>query len=393
MTWLTRINDIPLEIITGDEKVYNPIFRNASDVTPVNEAVFEFVDKKGGLVRRGEIGVKQFNVEFNFTGPLANETVAEFEASTEDKRAWRIKHPYYDEIIVHPSTLNFDRSNINNIIFTTTLYETISDLLPGETINVQEDVLESVEVLSDAAVENATQTNQTITQRLIDRYLSAAISEEDYQNVLTNGNEAINNINDASVFMRSTTNLLRTPARYYAGVSTRINVLKESFIELKNVFFSNRNYYENSGASLISAICEASIITGSEIAIDQNQEDLPSDYRTRSDTINSINQIISITSEYFDLLNQIQSDGYLPNYTLIRALFNTITKTIAQLFIFSQNALQQRNYTLPQDMSLVTLHHRLYGNIETLQEFAEYNNLTIEELLIIPKDREVIYFV
>lgn len=392
MSWLTKIQNIPLEITTGDGKSYNPIFRNASDSTKVNEAVYEFVDKKGGLVLRGEIGVKEFSIELHFTGEDNVDIVAEFEKSAEDKRAWTLTHPYYGSVTVQPSTLNFNRNNLNDIIFSTTLYETISDLQPDELIDVRSDVIDSVDLVSETAISNASESSLSATQRIIEKLKFSANTDEDYQNIIAYGNDAINNIDDTAAFMRSNANLLRAPALYYDSVQNRINALIEAYQELVLAIRLN-NYFENSSSILISAICEAAVTLSEDISNEQDLPELEKDYKTRSSVISTINTITEVLNDYLNLLSEIQTSGYLPNYELVRGLNNTVTKTISQLFILAQDALQERNYILPEDMALTTLHHRLYGNVETLKEFADYNNLTIGELLIIPKGREVIYFV
>lgn len=392
MSWLTKIQNIKIEIVTGDGKSYFPIFNSASDTTPTNEAVFEFVDKKGGLVLRGEIGVKQYSVELHFVGEDNIDTVNEFEKSAEDKRPWTLIHPYYGTRTVQPSALNYDRSSLNDIIFSTTLYETISDLHPGEEIDVQSDVIDSVDTVSESAIENAEQVSQSTTLRIIDKYKASAVTDEDYQNIISYGNEVLNNIDDAAAFMRYNANLLRAPAKYYDSIENRINSLIEAFNELKLASHLG-NYFENSSSILLSGICEAAVLLSSDVSNAQDLPELPNDYKTRNSILSVINTISTITDEFFSLLSTNQTNGYLPNYILIRELFNTITKTIGQLFILAQDALQERNYILLEDMTVPTLHHRLYGNITDIEDFVKYNSIGINELLIVPKGREVKYFV
>lgn len=395
MSWLDRIKNIPLEVTTGDGKTYRPIFNNASDTTNVNEAVFEFINREGALVKRGKIGVKQYEVEFHFLGEDAIDAANDFEESARDQRLWTISHPYYDNITVQPSTLNFNRNNLNDVVFTSTLYETITDSSPEETTDIQEDILDSSETISDNSVLNAIETDETTTKSIIDKLLDSAVTEEDYNNALTIGNEALNNINDTAAFMRSISNLTRIPARFYATVQTRFNIIEEAFNELSTIFSSKQNYYENTGANFIGAVCEAVTTSSDDIAEEQDKEELGEDYKTRNDVLNVSNKIITLFDTYLSQLSENQENGYLPNYALVSSLFNTVNKTTGQLFIYAQNALQQRTYILPEDLPLITLHHRLYGNIDedSIKSFVDYNNLTLDELLLIKKEREIIYFI
>jgi len=393
MSWLDRINNIPIRITTGDSKVYEPIFNTLSSSIPLNESVYEFVDKIGGLVVRGKIGVEQFNVELHFTGNDNIDIVEAFKESSKDQRPWIFQNPFIGVKTVQPTNLNISYTNLNDIIVTTTLYETISDLQPESVLDVQSDVLESVENVSKTAIDTATETSTSITKRILDKYKLSAITSEDLEIVITLGNKTLNNVSNATEFMRQNTDFLRAPAKYYASARIRINNCIEAFNELTGALLSLPNYYVTSGAVLITALCEAAVISSNEIATEQDQPELSNDYRTRNDVLAVIDLISSNATQYFDNVGIIQSNGYLPNYVIIRELFTTLSKTLGQLFIYAQNALQERSYVLPEDLPLVTLVHRLYGNLDNIDAFVEFNNLEIDNLLIIPKDREVIYFV
>ena len=393
MSWLNKINNVPIEIITGDGKVYNPIFRTTTSSIPMNETVYEFVNKEGGLVVRGLIGVESFPVELHFTGSNVLDTIDEFKESTKDTRPWTFQNPFIGTRTVQPTTIGFSYSALNDVIVTTTLYETISDLQPVSVLDVQSDILESIENVSEIAIETATQTNTSITNNILDKYKLSAVTEEDLENVIQKGNETLNTVSDATEFMRQNVDFLRAPALYYASAKNRIANCIEALEELGNAIISLPFYYISSGAVMITALCEAAITKSNDIAIEQDLPELGDDYTTRNDVISTINTISTYSRLYFDNIGTIQNNGYLPNYQLIRALLTTISKTLGQLLIFAQDALQERTYVLPENLPLIVLVHRLYGNLDNIESFTKFNNLQISELLIIPKDKEVVYFV
>ncbi len=125
MSWLNRIENIELEIITGDGAIYNPLWQGAEKNVAYNVETFDFVNQPGSYVQRLEKNANQYPILLYFVGDNNIEEAAAFEKSSQNKNPWKVKHPYYDAITVQPISLKFDNKQHNVTIVTGTIIETI----------------------------------------------------------------------------------------------------------------------------------------------------------------------------------------------------------------------------------------------------------------------------
>ena len=135
MSWLTRIQETKLTITTGDGKEYAPLWKNAVKNVNYNVEGFGFIGIRGTYVDRQEREGRQFPIELYFQGENCIDEANAFELSAEDKRPWKVSHPYYDDLIVQPLNLSFDNSSHNIVKITGTLWETIDKKFPDSSIN------------------------------------------------------------------------------------------------------------------------------------------------------------------------------------------------------------------------------------------------------------------
>ena len=280
MSWLDRIENQELEIITGDGQVFTPIWKTASRSLETNTSRFDFLEIDGTLIRRGNVSGTIFPFEIHFQGENNIEESTRFLEATKDKRAWTIRHPLYDEILCHPSGINFDDSNRNVTIVTGEWWETIEDIYPDSSIDIKEDVLQAVEETQEIVVENfgtnlgtaESSTIANITENLntiADKFRQAATTETDLENVENAIGETLSALNSisssANIFMTRAATLLRTPAKLYESIETRINLLQETYDDLKNAFSGliNRQdklYFESASTMILAAKAETSVL-------------------------------------------------------------------------------------------------------------------------------------
>ena len=131
-TWLDKINNIDLEIITGDGSRFLPDYFIASVNKQVDYNISEFVfkDIDGSLVVRGRPKGTRYNIEFIFKGLNNLDEGKRFQEAAADPRAWNIRHPMYGAMKVQPIMLHYDDSKLNVTTITAEIIETlgISDL-------------------------------------------------------------------------------------------------------------------------------------------------------------------------------------------------------------------------------------------------------------------------
>jgi hypothetical protein len=130
MSWLDLVKR-DLIITTGDGKKYTPSYLNARRGKDFNVAEFEFSELDGTLVKKSRPKGTRYPLELYFIGADHLDTARAFDISSNDKRPWKLDHPYYGIQFVQPTaTMDFDNSVQNVTKITTVVMETILDDAP-----------------------------------------------------------------------------------------------------------------------------------------------------------------------------------------------------------------------------------------------------------------------
>jgi len=422
MSWINRINNITLKVITGEGSEFTPLYKNPSRSIGMNATGFDFINIHGTLVKRGETSGFRLPFEFHFTGIDNLDEAKRFIEAAKDKRPWKLIHPLYDELLVQPISINQNNSFENDSVLTGELWETIEDTYPDASIDVKEAVLESVDLANETlALEfslklgvpkasTLSKFNQTINN-IANKFKLSAVTDFDFSAVQNAANEALATLDNVTqeplLFMQKVTTLARTPAKFYASAQDRINVIEEGFADLKlSIGISDNNqekiYFESLGGSLQSAKAESSVILASDVADEQQIEDNQiEDYQTRNDVLTTVESINLSLKNYLDTLGTFQSvvdatpDSYTPTQTTISTIKDAANKATGQLLQIAVEAKQERKYTVPSNIGIIMLVHRLLGTTDSdeIQSFAKNNDIQLQEWLQIEKGREIIYFI
>lgn len=397
MNWLDRINDIELEIITGDGQSFKPLWKEARKNVKYNTEGFDFVGVEGTYVERKKQSGNQFPVLFYFQGEDCIEQARKFEYAARDSRAWTIIHPIYDSILVQPLSLEFDNSVLNISKITGIVWETINWKYPLHELNVK---ITIVRIKKDIDIRNAEvfENNIDITSPDLtdDALLSCDIIGKSYE-ILTNVFEKVNILKDllrsASAaaqnilslplyFMQQIQNLINFPFLIKQNIEFKINQVIDNYNDLKDVIVGvndNNELYAAYSFSLLSTICQ----------IAASPEDV--DYNTRQDVLNTIDKIIILNN---DIINTFDDISYQPDANLSLQLDRIVNTTVANLYDIAWNARQERSFILEKDNNIVNLAYKYFGKgDENLQKFIDVNILTKDELLQINKGRKLIYYV
>lgn len=417
MSWIDRINNVVLKVTTGDGSIFTPLYKSAQRSRNMNASVFNFSNIEGSLVRRGRAESMKYPFEFHFTGKDNLDEAERFNIASLDRKPWQITHPEYGDLLVQPITLNFNNNNQNDTVVTGELFETIADTFPESSIDVKAEVQEAAENAIDNLVENfnlespSTKLAVTASSAINDaynRFKLSAVTDIDLQQVQNKYNDAIsaltNVTQDPLTFIRRAAELYRTPTKFYQRVQDRITVLKEAYNDLKLSIGSGSDnqsklFFEVTAGVLNSAISETSVVETQDVADEQQIEDNSIvDYKTRSEVIAVVDDIKSQLDDYLNTLgdyqNNIDATSYTPQQSSTNSVKDAVNKASGQLLQLAVQSRQERKYTLPKDIGIIMLVHRLLGTTEDnqIQLFAENNNILMNEWLQIPKGREVIYY-
>lgn len=412
MSWIERISK-NIIIETGDGQLYFPKYLNAQYVIEYNVEVFEFIDVEGSFVRRKKQKGRKFSIEIYFTGQENIETAEAFRRSAGDSRHWHIKHPIYDEIRVQPISLKFDNSQMNVTKITGTVVETTAQIYPRggisklDQIQDQKDQTNATAAADYAAEATSIQANEITTIKENTNVLESngnkvfTNNEEKvaFRNAIVGAQNAINNISaEPLAAMRAIQAAVNLPISAANTVEARVNTffnqynrLEETFVNITEPSRNDKKYFEIEGANYITAAAVASVA---------NLDSYPYENRKSVDFV--INKLIELNNAYLVYLDSLQTesqteaDSYAPDPDVIGSLQDLITLTISALFEIALDALKEITIINEADSNPVILTHRIYGldqQDENLDRFIKTNNIGLKEMFLIPKDRELIYYV
>jgi hypothetical protein len=398
MSWIDKINNVKLEIQTGDGKKWYPLWKEAKKNIRYNVEGFDFVDIYGTYVDRKKQSGNQFPVLFFFQGEDHLNESQQFEYSASDSRPWIIRHPIYGSIKVHPVSLNFDNSAMNVTAITGMLWETIETKYPKVKINSKL-IIRNKRTLINETNSNVFDNNINGDTGIIDATLvSSEILDRKYS-LLTDVFENVNILKDLVrkaysagltvisqpiTFMNYIQGLINFPLIIEQNVDFKIKQLKESFDETRELIFrdefsnNSKQLYMSYSFAYLSALCDVSA------------NPLNTDYYTRSDVLRVIDDIITFNNLIIQDFDYI---GITPNTDLAFNVDSIVNETVANLYDIAFNSKQDRTAVLQVDSNIVVLAHKYFGTGDAnLNAFIEANALTNEELIRIKAGRIVNYY-
>lgn len=398
MSWQDQLNNVSLQIRTGDGEVYLPKWLNAKKNIRFNTEGFEFIGVDGTFVDRKEQSGQQFPIELHFDGINCTEDAARFLESAKDKRPWTLRHPFYGEILVQPISLSLDDSLYNDSVITGILWETIKTKFP-EDILVVEDVVGQLKAESDLLVSKGL-TNKILSPNigLITPAGNAVTNiEKNYKNlaVLTEdakllkdlarkaSGAAQNILDDLDSYITTTIDLINFPFQITQTLEFKIEKVKDSINELFSIF----NQEDEQEQSLYESLATSSLTEFSRLVVVPGEDD----YNTR---VNVLNSFELLNNTYVSVLENFDNTNYIQDSDLALNLDLIVNFSLSNLYEIAFEAKQERIVNIEKDYNIVTLAHRFYGTgDDKLQEFIDQNNLSIDEYLNIKKGREIIYYV
>lgn len=409
MSWVTRIQQ-DIIIQTGDGKRFTPNWLNASLLQQYNITEFNFPNVEGSFVRKRRPRGRKFAIELYFQGDDHLDISEEFRLSAADERHWHILHPFYDEIRVQPQSLTFDNRKYNVSKITGIVIETIAGIFPRSEFSLEDQIIDRKAALNEAAAQNyADQTDaiQSSEVALVDENVDvieasteAIIEVEqekiDFRNIVLDAKSQVNNlITEPLNALRSVQAVIDFPFQVTNSVSARVNALVDQFNRvltsvgtLTGASRNNKVYVENNGATFISAACTTSI---------NNR-----DYESRADVDQIVGTIVAFQNTYLETLDEMQTasqtqeGSYAPDPDVVRQVQELVNFTLSKLAEIALGAQQEFTIINEADSNAIILAHRVYGldeNDANIDRFIETNNIGLNEILNIPKDREIVYFV
>ncbi len=412
MSWIDQIK-LGIKITTGDGQVYTPDYTNPIKTTPFNISEFEFPEVRGTKVYRGTPKGTRHEIELYFQGANNIEDARRFETSNFDNRPWKIEHPIHGVLAVQPISLTYDFTGLNVCKITGTIVETIEQDYPQVSTNVVDKTIETVQKSLDANIESfgETQLSTSNKTKLLDNMKKSfdavkgkiKVGLNEYQDVFSRANGAVNTVSgNATIAITGATGLLTYPYQFQDNIKNKLSMFGAQLDKLNLTVGSLVNptdkkvYENNAGGSILGMVLSlANPFTAT------NQL-LPGDLATADDVFDVIDTLTGAYNTYIDNLNTLQSptgselDSYLPDPATILNMSSAVDLITSQLFNLAVNSKQKRSIVLNYPSNIIVLTHRFYGlkpDDSTITEFMNANNFSIDELIQIPANRTITYYV
>ena len=406
MSWIEKYNT-SLVISMGDNTVFTPKWMRAQKTKDFNVAQFEFKGVEGSLVYRGTPKGRVYDIEIFFDGEDCLDLSDSFDKSSTNAGAWTITHPVYGSLYVQPTTLTFDNSAANCTTITGKIVETIGGAKLQPQVSIPSAITAQAALsrttLSNSYVESVEIYKVSTIQELqgkingyYDGIANTIASYTDYTaftNAYAQVNALINNtVFDIKALIDQQQTVLSFPAIFNETVLSRINKMFSQFADLFTYgigsAYALKRLYENQAGTLLSAMCEATILNYA--------------YANRNEVLQVIDAIIAANNQFLANLDTLQTltggdiNSYIPDPTSLFELSFLVNFTISSLFDIAQEVKQERVIYLPDTTHIVPLAYKLYGlspNDNTIETLILSNELTLEELILIPKGRRIVYYV
>lgn len=394
-------------ITTGDSEEWRPLHFFAQEQVEYQTSEFDFIDKAGTLVKRKEKRGRRFDISIAFEGEDHHERAKTFQKSADDKRPWRIDHPYLEIATVHPLSLSYDFSDHNVSMITGEVVETIEEVAPRVFVDSELELTRRDADIRDASA--ATYSGSIPSQSAINDLSGAvddafnAIEDEvsdqaDLESFIETYNDTTrairSGVNAPGVAMDRTIRLLSAPARFAIDLERKMSLIASRLESLADRFDASSNAdskatFETSAAGYVIASSLAPIIDKGKI-------------RDRNEAIRRSQQVSGVYDTYLNKLDALSTSfndtpaSYQPDPSLQQQVSSLVQASASKLFQIAIGSNQERSIRLVSESDLITLTHYLYGidpEEENIDRLMDINNIGQNEVMEIPRGRQIIYYV
>jgi hypothetical protein len=423
--------------------------------TVLKTGIFTFPDRDGAHVQHQGAGAKSFPLTCIFSGSDCMDKADEFEAALIERDVAELQHPVYGIIKVIP-TGNIKRNDdligaLNESRVTVTFTETImEDVTPMDAVTADEideiyeefsefaavdfaggisadtvaeelqlqSVLEAqAQILDDSMISLAEADPAALAElKMVSGELKGSIKNlkkgnwfidaaewtkkmaEQMENYFTKG------LNVA----RLTIKMMKLPSRIAVNVMEKIKGYSMIATNLINQFrndpFGTKNVVNTyKSMALVLSGCVAALASGTAVtmaSITATTSPSPANRTapgmiTREETMQIVNSILTL----FENVKSFQ-DSRIKNNTFIDSDANTwfllsklVYSGVNLIMAVSLSLPMRRTITLDQDRQLIELACELYGSEDYIDKFIVDNDLSLDDMEIIPMGREVSYYV
>jgi hypothetical protein len=425
-----RISEAVIE--TPDRKRHTFQYGDLEKNIEKKTSKYRFGDVEGSYVQDFGVGETSFPLTMYFSGKDCDTDAKNFEKSASKKGVCKLDHPVYGlKKVIIESIKRQDnlKTASGQVIFTLTLTETIIFKIPQQDPNLGLGLLGALQALVDSIT---TAFNNSFLGQFVNAVIDAANTITAIVNDIVASIEFIASgidgltsaIYDIQRFITDNMSaLLEAPFTLAGAINSLIQAPGNAIDNIESIYDMYMNMYDGvtsqsspsapaSGAavntpisannaaintmvvsSIVGAVCNSAINTSPET----------SGLTTRSDAINFAVKIMDFyyeAQEYMDSLQELNENNsleysFVVDSQLTYNLKNVVALTVQNLVSLAFSLKQERIIYTEKEYNLFELSYKLYGSSkdEYIQAIIDNNELSGTDILMIPQDREIKYYV
>ena len=412
MSWEDRLKEAAYTSPSGNRFVFE--YENVSQEVEKKTTAFTFPNKDGAFIQDLGRAGRTFPFTVFFSGADYDTIADNFLLALEEKGAGKLEHPRYGDRIVVPTGSISIREDLatgaNQAAFSVTFSETIENItFPSSSKSTTDALSNSAsefqtsaadQFASDIQLDNASEAialQNTAANSVAVIGSLEEITKQDsninasFKTIKAAYEEQVKNVaTEAGDTALQAILLTRTPARIVTDIKNEIAIYTTMIDGIITAGIANPDGTTNPRNTYLykNLLASAGLIALSEVP-------LFSIINTRPEAVSAANSI----QDLFDDLKEWQ-DGNIESLDIIsphEAYYNllvTITQAVIYLINLSFELPQERIVTLQNDRNLIEFLASVGLDVETnIDNFIQWNNLTGDEIEILPRGMVVTYYV
>jgi prophage DNA circulation protein len=408
MSYLDRIR--PLRFISPSGKEFELEFEEVSRVEGKKAPVTEFPGQDQGAIQDlGEV-TQVFPISCFISGPDHDLEAERFIAALAETGPGLLLHPVWGDFPVLPSSRRISQGMVQGMGRTNFQIEFIRaeenaftypkvEAAPALEISggVELTAADIGESLRDVTLENAAQENTLKIQ--VENILKAvqtsfavvtAISDTLQEAVSQAIDDIFLNIDgllkDPQKLMESLLRLYRLPAQEGININLKVTGYKLLWDNLSTGFVETTKQYTDVFFRINSAQASALQLAAAESTVSGGIE-------TRAEAIRISEQLLSLDNSINEGIEQIEQISRQLSEPSIRLQSQqTLELAISNVIDRSLSLPLEQTYSIEYEISPLVFLFENYRDIDRLEDFISYNQLSGDEILLLPKGREVRFY-
>ena len=408
MSWEDRLADAAYTPPSGERLLF--YYENVTKSIDKKTSSHDFPDADGTYIQDNGSTGNKYPLRLYFWGDACDLEANVFEAALLEKGAGVLEHPVYGKVDVVPFGTIKRRDDLkdaaNQVIIDVTFWQTTGAVYPSSQADPASAVAVALAAYNDAiaeefeevtsldgAVEQAEAKSEytSLLDQAKDGLQSIADTQADVQKQFDAVNDSINNAIDVLIgqpltLAYQTAIMLQAPARALTSIKSKLS----AYSDLASDIFGDGDETETSSNNFyINDLYAASSVTGSIVSVVNHT------FETKSEALEAADDII----DQFDTLVEWRDENYqelgeIDTGSSYQALQESVALAAGFLVEISFSLKQERSIVLARPRTIIDLVAELYGAIdEELDFFIDSNNLTGDEILEVPRGREILYYV